>query len=148
MRPFHHREPGILSTVLTDDRVFAEVICDGHHVHAGALEMLLRAKGTDRTLLASDSISAADMPDGNYSLGNNKLAGSTLTLDRAVRNLVAWLGMPLQEALIPATLAPARSMGWNTKGIIEPGADADLVFLDVDLNVVGTMIAGRLLEVS
>jgi len=158
MRPFHQREPGILGQVLSDDRVFAEVICDGIHVHATALRLLLRCKGVDRTVLITDGLSAVDMPDGRYPLGDKvivlergecrdlegRLAGSTLTLDRAIRNLIHWFDMPLHEALIAASATPARSIRMGErKGIVASGADADLVFLDDDLQVVRTMVAGR-----
>jgi N-acetylglucosamine-6-phosphate deacetylase len=158
MRPFHHREPGVLGAALTDARVFTEIIADGIHVHPLAVQLLLRAKGAKLTVLASDGISAVDMPDGVYPLGEEQvtvkngrcigpdgaLAGSTLTLDRAVRNLVEW-GLPAQDAVIAATAAPASSMGIEVaKGIIAPGADADLVFLNKRLEVVQTMIAGRI----
>ena len=159
MRPFHQREPGILGLVLTDNRVFAELIADGIHVHPVAMRLLWRVKGSDRTILVTDGLSAVDMPDGEYPLGNKKvivrdgacrdpdgtLAGSTLTLDRAVRNLVEWLDVPLYEAIASASATPARSMKLdNVKGIIHPGADADLVFLDGDLVVQKTMVAGRI----
>jgi N-acetylglucosamine-6-phosphate deacetylase len=159
MRPLHQREPGILGHVLTDERVFAEVIADGIHVHPTVLKLLLRIKGVDRTILITDGLSAVDMPEGRYPLGDKLvvvergacrdtdggLAGSILTLDRAVRNLVDWLDMPLHEALTAASASPARSMGLSNKGIIAPGADADLVFLDADLNVKKTMVAGRII---
>lgn len=158
MRPFQQREPGILGLVLTDDRVYAELIADGIHVHPTAVEMLVRLKGADRTLLITDGLSAVDMPEGKYPLGDKMvlvsegacrdfdgtLAGSTLTLDRAVRNLVKWIGLPLEDALTAASASPARSMRLAHKGVIEPGADADLVFLDPHLNVVRTMVAGRI----
>ncbi len=157
MRPFHQREPGILGQVLTDDRIWAEVVADGVHVHPAALKMLFRLKGAERTLLITDGLSAVDMPEGRYPLGDKlvvvaggacrdpdgTLAGSILTLDRAVRNLVEWLGVPLKDALIAASTSPAQSMGWEAKGVIAPGADADLVFLDSELNVRKTMVAGR-----
>jgi N-acetylglucosamine-6-phosphate deacetylase len=159
MRPFHQREPGILGQVLTDERVFTEVICDGIHVHPTALRLLLTLKGVDRMLLITDGLSAIDMPDGSYPLGDKmivvergechdpegRLAGSTLTLDRAVRNLVEWFDLPLHEALTAASATPARSMGIiGEKGVVAPGADADLVFLDAGLNVMKTMVGGRI----
>jgi N-acetylglucosamine-6-phosphate deacetylase len=159
MRPLHQREPGILGVVLTDDRLFAEVIADGVHVHPLALRLLLRAKGVDRTLLVTDGVSAVDMPDGHYPLGDKTvvvrgnecrdsdgaLAGSTLTLDRAVRNLVNWLDMPIQQAVAAATAVPARSLRITaSKGILAPEADADLVFLDSELRVTKTMVGGRI----
>ncbi len=157
MRPLHQREPGILGVVLTDDRVWAEVIADGVHVHPAALQMLLRLKGPGRTLLVSDGLSAVDMPEGQYPLGDKfimvkdgacrdpdgTLAGSILTLDRAVQNVVRWFGLSLEDALTAASASPAQSLGLNNKGIVTEGKDADLVFLDSDLNVVKTMVAGR-----
>jgi N-acetylglucosamine-6-phosphate deacetylase len=158
MRPLHQREPGILGFVLTDERVFAEVIADGIHVHPTMLKLLMRMKGVDRTILITDGLSAVDMPAGRYPLGDKLvaveggacrdadggLAGSVLTLDHAVRNLVDWLDLPLHEALTAASATPARGMGLATKGIIAAGADADLVFLDQQLKVVKTMVAGRI----
>ena len=158
MRPFHQREPGILGAALTDDRVYTEIIADGIHVHAAALQLLLRVKGVDHAPLVTDGSSATDMPDGRYPLGDKiivvengvcrdnegRLAGSTLTLDRAVRNLVDWLDVPLHEALTAASATPARSMRMgDRRGIISPGLDADLVFLNRDLQVIQTMVAGR-----
>ena len=158
MRPWHQREPGVAGIALTDDRVYAEVIADGIHVHPIAMQLLVRAKGGERTLLATDSSSAAGMPDGRYPLGDRifevkdgvcrdeegRLAGSTLTLDCAVRNLIGWLDLPLHEALAAASAAPARSMRMgDRKGIISLGADADLVFLSPELSVLMTMVAGR-----
>jgi len=158
MRPFHQREPGILGLVLTDDRVYAEIIADGIHVHPAALRMLIRMKGVHRVLLVTDGLSAMDMPDGRYPLGDKTivvqqgecrdpggtLAGSTLTLDRAVLNLTSWLGLPLEQALVAASASPACSLGIaDRKGILAAGADADLVFLDSGLNVLKTMVGGR-----
>jgi N-acetylglucosamine-6-phosphate deacetylase len=159
MRSLHQREPGILGVALTDDRIFAEIIADGIHVHPCAIELLLRVKGVDRIPLVTDGSSAVGMPDGSYPLGNKaitvkdgacrdsqgNLAGSTLTLDRAVRNMIEWLDVPLHEALIMASATPARSMGMgNGMGIVCPGADADLVFLSPNLRVLQTMVAGRI----
>jgi N-acetylglucosamine-6-phosphate deacetylase len=159
MRPLHQREPGILGVVLTDDRLYAEVIADGVHVHPLALRLLLRTKGVERTLLVTDGVSAVDMPDGQYPLGDKTvvvrgnecrdsdgaLAGSTLTLDRAVRNLVNWLDMPIPQAVAAASAVPARSLRITaSKGILAPEADADLVFLDSQLRVTKTMVGGRI----
>ena len=158
MRPLHQREPGILGVVLTDDRLCSEIIADGVHVHPMVLRLLLRAKGANRTVLVTDGISAVDMPDGEYPLGDKivrvkdgvcrdsegALAGSTLTLDKAVRNLVNWFDLPVPEAVATATAVPARTLGITpSKGILTPGADADLVFLDSEFNVMKTMVGGR-----
>ena len=156
MRPFTHRDPGVVGAILTDPEVTAEVIADGVHVAGPAIQVLLGCKGFDTVLLASDGIAATGMPDGNYRLGNfevtvkdgvarnseGKLAGSTLTLDRALRYVVA-LGVPLQDAVRMATVLPARRLGLaGKKGIIAVGADADLVALTADLRVAGVMTRG------
>ena len=156
MRPFTHRDPGIVGAILTDPEVTAEVIADGVHVAEAAIQVLIGVKGLDTVLLVSDGIAATGMPDGNYRLGNfevnvrdgvarngeGKLAGSTLTLDRAVRNLVA-IGLSLQDAVRMATVLPARRLGLaGKKGIIAVGADADLVALTPDLRVAGVMTRG------
>jgi N-acetylglucosamine-6-phosphate deacetylase len=149
MRPFSHRETGVLGAVLTDSNVTAEVIADGVHVDDAALRLLLAAKGPDLVILVSDGTAATGMKDGTYRLGTfdvtvsggvcrnreGKLAGSTLTLDRAVQHMVR-LGVPLIEAVRMATLNPARRVGLaERKGVIAPGADADLVFLTPELKV-------------
>ncbi len=156
MRPFSHRETGIIGAALTSLEMTAEVIADGVHVDDPAIRLLLAAKGVDRVLLVSDATSAAGMPDGKYMLATvevtvsggvcrgaeGNLAGSTLTLDRAIRNIVA-LGVPLQSAVQMATLNPARLIGMEKqKGVLAPDADADLVLLDQNLNVTGTMTRG------
>jgi N-acetylglucosamine-6-phosphate deacetylase len=156
MRPFSHRDPGILGAIMTDPEVTAEVIADGVHVAGAAIQVLIGTKGFDTVLLVSDGIAATGMRDGEYRLGNfavsvkdgvcrnqeGKLAGSTLTLDRALRNAVA-LGVPLMEALRMATLLPARRLGLaGKKGVIAEGADADIVALTPDLRVAGVMTRG------
>ncbi|MGC2331473.1 MAG: N-acetylglucosamine-6-phosphate deacetylase [Candidatus Acidiferrales bacterium] len=156
MRPFEHRDPGVVGAILTDPEVTAEVIADLVHVAGPAIQVLVGTKGFDTVLLVSDGIAATGMPDGKYRLGNfevsvrdgvarnseGKLAGSTLTLDRALRNVVA-LGVPLQDAVRMATVLPARRLGLaGKKGIIAVGADADLVALTSDLRVAGVMTRG------
>ncbi len=156
MRPFAHRETGVLGAVLTTPSLSAELIADGVHVDAPAMQLLLRAKGVEHVLLVSDGTAATGMPDGQYRLGTleigatagvcrnaeGKLAGSALTLDRALRNTVA-LGVPLADALRMLTLNPARLLGLeHSKGVLAPGADADLVLLNADLQVAGVMTRG------
>jgi N-acetylglucosamine-6-phosphate deacetylase len=160
MRPFTHRDPGVIAAVLTDPEVTAELIADGVHVAAPAMQVLLLAKGLDQVILVSDGIAATAMRDGNYRLGTSqvtvtggvarnsegKLAGSTLTLDRALRTIVS-LGVPLIDAVRMATLLPARRLGLaGKKGLIAVGADADLVALTSDLRVAGVMTRGVGLE--
>jgi N-acetylglucosamine-6-phosphate deacetylase len=156
MRPFEHRDPGVVGAILTDPEVTAEVIADLVHVAGPAIQVLIGAKGFDTVLLVSDGIAATGMPDGKYRLGNfevsvkdgvaqnseGKLAGSTLTMDRALRNIVG-IGVPLQDAVRMATVLPARRLGLaGKKGIIAVGADADLVALTPDLRVAGVMTRG------
>jgi N-acetylglucosamine-6-phosphate deacetylase len=156
MRPFSHRDTGVIGAVLTHPDVTAEIIADGIHVDSPAVEILLASKGADRVILVSDGISATGMPDGDYRLGSidvhvskgvarndeGRLAGSTLTLDRAVRNMVE-LNVSLIDAVRMATLCPARRLGLaGKKGVIAVGADADMVFLHQDLTVAGVMTRG------
>ena len=155
MRPLHHREPGVLGAVLDDPRVTCEAIADGHHVHAAALRLLHRAKGAGGLVLITDAIAATGLGDGDYELGgvpvrvaagraetaDGRLAGSTLTMDAAVRNAHAW-GLPLSDALAAATRTPAWVLG-VPKGRIAPGYDADFVVLDSELRPVATYVGGR-----
>ncbi len=156
MRPFSHRETGVIGAALTSPEMTAEIIADGIHVDAAAIRLLLAAKGIDRVLLVSDATAAAGMPDGKYKLGalevtvsggvcrsaEGRLAGSTLTLDRALRNVVA-LGVPLGDVLKTVTTNPARLLGLEArKGILAPGADADLILLNEVLEVSGVMTRG------
>jgi N-acetylglucosamine-6-phosphate deacetylase len=149
MRPFTHRDSGVIGAVLTSPEVTAELIADGVHVDEVAMRVLLQSKGAAGVILISDGISATGMPDGKYTLGSfevtvsggvcrdaaGKLAGSTLTLDRALRNIVA-LGVPLPDALRMLTLNPATLLGIEyKKGSLRAGADADIVLLDQGLNV-------------
>ena len=156
MRPFSHRETGVLGAVLTSPEITTELIADGVHVDPAAMRLLLAAKGAVRVVLVSDATAAAGMPDGTYRLGtfevtvtdgvcrnaDGRLAGSTLTLDRALRNVVG-LGVPLADALRMLTLNPATLLGLErTKGVLAPGADADLVLLNSDLHVSSVMTRG------
>lgn len=156
MRPFSHRETGVLGAVLTDPNVTAEVIADGVHVDDPAIRLLLSAKGTDLVLLVSDGTAATGMRDGSYRLGTfdvtvsdgvcrnreGKLAGSTLTLDRAVQHMVR-LGVPLIEAVRMATYNPARRVGIEArKGVLAPGADADLLLLTPELKIANVFARG------
>jgi N-acetylglucosamine-6-phosphate deacetylase len=162
MRPFSHRGTGVIGAVLTSPKVSAELIADGVHVDEAAMKMLVELKTPERVILVSDGMSATGMPDGKYQLGmfevkvsggvarnaEGKLAGSTLTLDRALRNMVA-LGVPLASALRMVTANPGRQIGLGArKGVLTPGADADLVFLDDKLEVSGVMTRGVGLALS
>jgi N-acetylglucosamine-6-phosphate deacetylase len=158
MRALHHREPGILGVVLSDDRIFAEIIADGNHVHSEVVRIFARAKGRERILLVTDAISATGMPDGRYKLGTDTvrvqdgkciddeghLAGSTLTQDQALQNFIGFSGMRLDDAVFGLTLNPARALNLDGRGCIEPGAHADLAMLDSGLRVMKTIAGGRL----
>jgi N-acetylglucosamine-6-phosphate deacetylase len=156
MRPLHHREPGILGQVLTDPRLSADIIADGIHLDPTIVELFLKAKGADSAVLISDAISATGMPDGRYRLGNfdvevrngkctadGKLAGSVLTLDRAVRNVMQFANWDLQSSLRLATLNPAQVMGLNQRGRLEAGARADIIVLSPNGEVRNTIIGGE-----
>lgn len=159
MLGMHHRRPGTAGAVLSDDRIYAQVIADGVHVHPAMIDLLIRAKGPQRTILITDAIRAAGLEDGQYDLGGEtitvekgiartsegSLAGSTLTMDVALRNVVEFAGLSLAQALPMATSVPAQAMGLaGKKGILAPGADADVVLLDEDLQVKLTMVGGAI----
>ena len=161
MRLLHQHEPAIFGAVLESD-VYCEVICDGLHLHPGTVRLLLKTKGTSRLVAITDSIMAAGLPDGNYHLGVNQVvvvdgdaklasdgtrAGSTLTQDRALRNLLAFTGLPLEELLPVLTENPARLIGvFDRKGSIAEGKDADLVVLDAQNRVAGVFLRGERLQ--
>jgi len=159
MRPFHHREPGCLGAILASPQVAAELIADGVHVHPGAMALLLRAKGPQRTILVTDGVAPAGLGPGTYSLAGRQievtagmatladgtLAGSVATMDQSVRNLVRLGLASLQEALRMASLNPAVALGLEgRKGRIARGFDADLVALDEGLEVVMTFVGGEM----
>jgi N-acetylglucosamine-6-phosphate deacetylase len=160
MRPFSHRDPGVIGAVLTSPDVNAELIADGVHVEEAAMKLLLLAKGAAHVTLVSDGLSATGMPDGKYMLGalevtvsggvcrnaDGVLAGSTLTLDRALRNIVA-LGIPLPDAVRMLTLNPATLLGIEfKKGSLRAGADADILLLDEGLHVTSAWARGVALQ--
>jgi N-acetylglucosamine-6-phosphate deacetylase len=158
MRPFDHREPGIIGQVLTNDAVYAELICDGIHVSPDAVRLWYRAKGAERAILVTDAMSAAGMPDGEYSLGGfpvqvtggkamarGVLAGSTLTLDRALANLVRFTGAPILDALRLLTVNPAKMTGMSAHaGSIAVGSPAHLVAVNAAGQLQAAVVGGRL----
>jgi len=159
MLGLHHREPGTAGAVLADERIYAQVIADGVHLHPAVVKVLIRAKGVGRTILITDGMRATGVGDGEYDLGGQAirveggiartaaggLAGSTLTLDAAVRNAMRFAGLSLAESVAMASAVPAEAMGLaGRKGCLAPGADADVVLLDANLHVRLTMIAGHI----
>ena len=155
MRPLDHRDPGILGEVLTDSRLSAEIIADGIHVDPVIVQLFLKAKGPEAAVLITDATAATGMPDGRYRLGSlevevkdgrcmvgDSLAGSVLTMDRAVRNVMQFAQWDLQPAVRLATLNPARVAGVKSGGTLQAGAPADLVVLSPSGEVRKTIIRG------
>ncbi len=159
MTQLHHRDPGVLGAALADDRLTAEVIADGIHVHPAGVRILARSKPVEGAVLITDSISAAGLPDGTYDmeelhitvqhgaarLADGTLAGSTLTMDRGVANLVAFGAASLSEAVAMGSFNAARVIGLEArKGRLAQGLDADLIALDDQLSIEWTMVAGQM----
>lgn len=158
MRPFAHREPGSVGAALTDDRLTVGLIADGVHAHPAALTLALRAKGWERLALVTDAVSAAGRGPGTYALGgapivsdgesarrrDGTLAGSTLTLDRAVRVMIERGGAHVEQALSMATQVPARLLDRDDLGRLAAGCVADLVLWSASMEVEATYIGGQL----
>jgi N-acetylglucosamine-6-phosphate deacetylase len=157
MRPLDHREPGILGTVLTCDALFAELICDGIHTAPEMVQLWWRAKGPERAILVTDAMSATGMPDGEYQLGGfavqvangramarGVLAGSVLTLDRALANFVEFTGATVEQGLRLLTVNPAAMTGLTERaGSLAVGQPASLVAVDAAGRLVGSVVGGR-----
>jgi N-acetylglucosamine-6-phosphate deacetylase len=155
MRPLDHREPGMVGVMLTDSRLSADIIADGIHVHPDVVRLFLKAKGPENATLITDATAATGMPDGRYRLGSfevevkqgrclseGRLAGSILTMDRAIRNVMQFADWDLQRALCLATCNPARVAGLASKGKLEVGSDADMVAVNSGGEVSATIIGG------
>lgn len=160
MAGLHHRDLGTVGALLADDRVYCEIIADGTHVHPDILKLLLRIKSVEHTILITDAIRATGQPDGEYDLAGQfitvnmgmartiagGLAGSTLTLDRAVHNIQQFSGISINQAIHMATVSPAAVLGLlGSKGEIRPGADADILIADTEMNVKAVMVSGKVL---
>ncbi len=158
MSPLHHRKPGMVGAALTLRDVFAELICDGHHVHPAAAQVVTKMRTPRQTALVTDCMSAGGMPEGKYKLGefdvtvqdgavrmnDGNLAGSILLLKDAVKNAVLWGLASPHEAILMASLVPAASVGLDhLAGKIEVGRAADFVLLDAEsLELMATYIDG------
>ncbi|SCL20766.1 N-acetylglucosamine 6-phosphate deacetylase [Micromonospora nigra] len=161
MRPVHHREPGPVVALLGAPNVICELVADGVHLHDGTLAFATSTAGPERCALVTDAMAAAGMPDGEYELGgqtvtvadgvarltrDGAIAGSTLTMDAALRQAVA-AGIPMPDAVRMVATTPARAIGLADRvGALQVGMRADLVVLDDDLNVVRVMRAGSWVE--
>ncbi len=157
MRGLNHREPGMVGAAMTLKEVFAELICDGHHVHPKAAEILMDVRGRDHVALITDCMMAGGMPDGNYMLGefpvvvangtarldSGNLAGSILKLKEAIKNVVAWGIATPEEAIMMGSLVPAVSCKIDDKcGSIAPERAADFIVLTPAMDLVATFLDG------
>ena len=158
MRRFDHRDAGLIGEVLTNDHLFAEIICDGLHVDPTVVHLFWKAKGPERALLITDAMAGTGMPDGNYRLGElevrvkngraiigeDTLAGSTLTLDRAIRNFAEFTGAGFTATVPLATRNPARMAGIDAEiGVLAPGRSADIAVLSAKHEVIETFLRGE-----
>lgn len=163
MRGLHHREPGTVGALLSDDRVMCELIADMIHVHPAVMKLVLRAKGIEKMCLITDCMMAGGLKDGKYMLGelkvsvrdgiariaNGSLAGSTLKLIDAIRNMKKYLDVSLIDAVNMASLVPAMIAGVDhIQGSIEPGKKANFTIIDDELNVVMTIVKGKIIYSS
>ncbi len=162
MRGLHHRDPGVVGAALAASTVFAEIIADGVHVHPGAIQVLLRAKGVDWVVLVTDAVQAQGLSDGQYILGDQpifvkngearleagNLAGSTLNMLQAVRNMVDFGLVSLKEAVQMASLNAARTLGLKGRGWIRQGYQGDLVVVSPQWVVQRNYVAGRLIYIK
>ena len=158
MRGLHHREPGMVGAAMASD-AFAELICDGHHVHPAAANVAMRAKGHNKIILITDCMKAGGMPEGRYNLGefpvtvkdgtarldSGNLAGSILDLKDGVKNVYNWNIANLRQAIDMATKVAAESVGIEDEcGILKEGRDADFIVLTEDLELERTYLDGDL----
>lgn len=160
MRGFNHREPGTVGAIF-DSRITTEFIADGIHLHYAAIRTALAVKGYQSCALITDAMKACCMEDGKYSFGgldvyvkdgaarlsDGTLAGSTLTIDRAIRNIVKNTTLNIAEAVYMATAVPAKIIKTgNEKGHIKPGYDADITIFDDDINIKHVIVGGKVLK--
>lgn len=159
-RGFHHREPGVLGAGLACDRLYTEIIADLEHVHPAGIKIAHRCKGSDHLLLVTDALRGAGMEPGEYELGGQKtrldgrvarlqdgtIAGSIITMDTAIRNLVESVSLSKSEAFEMASRTPAASLKLQGKGQLLPGMDADIALLDSEYRVVTTLVGGRIVH--
>lgn len=157
MRPLNHREPGILGTVLTEDALFAELICDGVHTAPEMARLWWRAKGVERAILMTDAMSACGMPDGEYQLGGfsvqvsqgramagGVLAGSVLTMDRALSKFIAFTGATVAQGARLLTANPAAMTGIaDGVGSVGVGQPANFVALGPEGQLIGSFLRGK-----
>jgi N-acetylglucosamine-6-phosphate deacetylase len=157
MTPLAHRAPGLVGAILAREEVTAELICDGYHVHPAMCRLAIAAKGAGRMMAITDGTAGSGQPIGSEArlggrvihvrdeaafLDDGTLAGSTLTMDRAFRNIVTSFRQSLVDAAAMCATTPARQLGLSGVGVLAEGAVADVVVLDRDLRVVRTFVDG------
>lgn len=157
MRPLLHRDPGPIGALVEANAARGEVIGDGVHVHPAVLRLLIRALGPERTIIITDALAGAGVPDACFLFAGNTarvvdgvarlpdgtITGSVLTMDQALRNVIRFADVPLHEAVGMLTLNPARSAGVaERKGLLQPGYDADLLVFDQQLTLQATLCRG------
>lgn len=155
MRVLDHKNPGILETVLTTDELYAELICDGIHNMPELVRLWWRAKGPQKAILITDAMSATGMPDGTYQLGDfpvqvtngkamigDALAGSVLTLDKALANFVKFTGASVEDGLRLMTANPAAMTGFRDRGTLTVGGPANFVAVDASGNLLESVVGG------
>jgi N-acetylglucosamine-6-phosphate deacetylase len=157
MRALHHRDPGPLPAIVEAPQVYGEIIADGVHVHPAMVRLLVKLLGPERSIVITDALAGAGVPDavfefngqrasvvgGVAQLDDGTITGSVLTMDQALRNILAITGLSLREAIGMLTANPARAAGVaDRKGLLTPGYDADLLIFDGSLNLQATMRGG------
>jgi len=160
MRPLHHREIGTVGAAFLLDDLACEIICDGIHLSVPAMQLLLKNKPKDKVILVTDAMRAKAIGEGESELGGQKvfvkngearlgdgtLAGSVLTMDRAVRNMINLVGLPIEQAVDMATINPAKNLGIDKEeGSIAKGKKANFVVVDENFNVKMTIREGRII---
>ena len=158
MSPLNHREPGVVGSALTNDKVDCELICDFFHVHPAVCKMVYDLKGVDKVIMITDSVVGAGLPDGTFRNGtvivkdqktyltDGTIAGGTSCLIDGIKNMVS-VGVPLEDAVKMATINPAKSVRMEDKvGSLKEGKAADVVILDKDLNVKYVFVDGKLIH--
>jgi N-acetylglucosamine-6-phosphate deacetylase len=158
MPPILHRDPGLTGALLTRPEIVVGLIADGIHCHPGMLQLAWRSKGSSGIALVTDAMGAMGMPPGKYEfteleitvdsssarLSDGTLAGSILTMDQALQNMISWLQLKLEDVIPSLTSTPASLVGVPQKGHLAPGADADLVLLTETGQVLKTRIGGQM----
>ena len=160
MKGIHHREPGAVGAILTEENLFAEIIADCIHVHPAIVNLLVKAKGVDKIIIITDAMRAAGLQDGIYDLGGLKvlvkkgearlesgsLAGSTLMMNKAVQSMIEKMSISIEKSVRMASLNPAQLLGLDkNRGSLTTGKRADIAVLDNNFNVIYTIRKGKVI---